>query len=252
MNLAAFAIRYRPIVITLVMLLMAWGLVSFFTMPRREDPEYTVRTCAVSTSWPGAPATKVEELITKPIEEACDRIDSVKLVRSTTTNGLSTVFIDAEETVGADAIDNVWNKVRANVARVQMPEQGITPIVNDEYGDTYVILAAVFQTPLLEQGDIDPQNTYSLRQLDMISERIKDELRLLDGVAKSEQYGVVEEAIYAETDAGTWSQLQLTSDQLQQLVQARNIVAPGGTIDTQSGRFFVKPGGERHCHRAGW
>jgi multidrug efflux pump len=244
MNLAAFAIRYRPIVITLVMLLMAWGLVSFFTMPRREDPEYTVRTCAVSTSWPGAPATKVEELITKPIEEACDRIDSVKLVRSTTTNGLSTVFIDAEETVGADAIDNVWNKVRANVARVQMPEQGITPIVNDEYGDTYVILAAVFQTPLLEQGDIDPQNTYSLRQLDMISERIKDELRLLDGVAKSEQYGVVEEAIYAETDAGTWSQLQLTSDQLQQLVQARNIVAPGGTIDTQSGRFFVKPGGE--------
>ncbi|MDA1163304.1 MAG: efflux RND transporter permease subunit [Planctomycetota bacterium] len=244
MNLAAFAIRYRPVVVTLVMLLMAWGLVSFFTMPRREDPEYTVRTCAVSTSWPGAPATKVEELITKPIEEACDRIDAVKIVRSITTNGLSTVFVDAEETVSAEAIDNVWNKVRANVARVQMPEQGISPIVNDEYGDTYVILAAVFQTPQPGENEIDPRHEYSLRKLDMISERIEDELRLLDGVAKSEQYGVVEEAIYAETDAGTWSQLQLTSDQLQQLVQSRNIVAPGGTIDTKSGRFFVKPGGE--------
>ena len=244
MNLAAFAIRYRPVVITLVMLLMVWGIISFFTMPRREDPEYTVRTCAVSTSWPGAPATKVEELITKPIEEACDRINDVKVVRSTTTNGLSTVSVDAEETVGADAIDNVWNKVRANVARVQMPEQGITPIVNDEYGDTYVILVAVFQTPLPGETEIDPAHEYSLRELDTISERIKDELRLLDGVAKSEQYGVVEEAIYAETDAGTWSQIQLTSDQLQQLVQARNIVAPGGTIDTESGRFFVKPGGE--------
>jgi len=238
MNLAAFAIRYRPIVLTFVTLLMAWGVVSFFTMPRREDPEYTVRTCAVSTSWPGAPATKVEELITKPIEEACDRIDAVDVVRSTTKNGLSTVFIDAEETVSPDVIANVWDKVRANVARVQMPEQGITPIINDEYGDTHVILAAIYQT------DFAPQDKYTHRELDTISERIKDELRLLDGVAKSEQYGVVEEAIYAETDAGTWSQLQLTTDQLQQLIQSRNIVAPGGTIDTASGRFTVKPGGE--------
>lgn len=244
MNLAAFAIRYRPIVLTLVTLLMAWGIVSFFTMPRREDPEYTVRTCAVSTSWPGAPATKVEELITKPIEEACDRIDAVKIVRSTTTNGLSSVFVDAEETVTPEMIANVWDKVRANVARVEMPEQGITPIINDEYGDTYVILSAIYQTPLDGKEEIDPRNKYSLRELDMISERIKDELRLLDGVAKSEQYGVVEEAIYAETDAGTWSQLKLTSNQLQQLVQSRNIVAPGGIIDTESGRFFIKPGGE--------
>lgn len=244
MNLAAFAIRYRPIVLTLVTLLMGWGLVSFFTMPRREDPEYTVRTCAVSTSWPGAPATKVEELITKPIEEACDRIDAVDVVRSTTKNGLSTVFIDAEETVSPDTIANVWDKVRANVARVQMPEQGITPIVNDEYGDTHVILAAIYQTPLPGETEISSQDEYSLRELDTISEQIKDELRLLDGVAKSEQYGVVEEAIYAETDAGTWSQLQLTTDQLQQLIQSRNIVAPGGTIDTVSGRFTVKPGGE--------
>jgi multidrug efflux pump subunit AcrB len=244
MNLAAFAIRYRPIVLTLVTLLMLWGVVSYLTMPRREDPEYTVRTCAVSTAWPGAPATKVEELITKPIEEACDRIDAVKIVRSTTTNGLSTVFVDAEDSVSPDTIANVWDKVRANVSRVQMPEPGITPVVNDEYGDTYILLAAVYQTPLPGETAIDPGHEYTLRELDVISEHVKDTLRLVDGVAKAEQYGVVEEAIYAETDAGTWSQLALTTDRLQQLVQARNIVAPGGMIDTDAGRFFVKPGGE--------
>ncbi|MBI1312631.1 AcrB/AcrD/AcrF family protein [bacterium] len=244
MNLAAFAIRYRPIVLTLVTLLMLWGVVSYLTMPRREDPEYTVRTCAVSTSWPGAPATKVEELITRPIEEACDRIDEVKVVRSTTTNGVSTVFVDAEDNVSSEKIDNLWDKVRANVSRVQMPEPGITPIVNDEYGDTYILLVAVYQTPLPGATEINPHDEYSLRDLDVISEEIKDSLRLVDGVAKAEQYGVVEEAIYAETDAGTWSQLALTSDRLQQLIQSRNIVAPGGTIDTDAGRFFVKPGGE--------
>ena len=52
MNLSRLAIILRPIVLTMVALLMAWGVISFFTMPRREDPEYTVRTCAVTTVWP--------------------------------------------------------------------------------------------------------------------------------------------------------------------------------------------------------
>lgn len=244
MSISGWAIKNRPIVITLVTLLMVWGVFSYFTMPRREDPEYTVRVCAVTTIWPGAPAEKVEELITKPIEEATDRIDEVKLVYSTTKTGMSSVYVEAEDSVTPERIDNVWDKVRAYVSRVEMPEPGITPDVNDEYGDTSIIVLAVYQTPLPGDDEIDPKNEYSLRDLDVISEGIKDELRLLDGVAKAEQYGVTNEAIYLETDMGTWSQLSLTADRLKQLATERNIVAPGGTIDTPEGRFAVKPGGE--------
>ena len=244
MNLSAAAIKYRPIVVTGVTLLMLWGVISILTMPRREDPEYTVRTCAVTTLWPGAPTEKVEELITKPLEEAIDRIDEVDIVRSTTNVGMSTIYVDAEETVTPGQIDNVWDKVRARIRRVEMPEVGIVPDVNDEYGDTYIILLAVYQTPLKDEDSIRPERRYSLRKLDIISEKIKDELRLLPGVAKSEQYGVVEEAIYVQTDLGTWSQLRLTATQLQRLAEARNIVAAGGAIDTDVGRFSVKPGGE--------
>ncbi len=244
MALSQLAMKYRPIVLTLVGLLLFWGVYSYFTMPRREDPEYTVRTCAVSTSWPGAPAEKVEELITDPLEQVLDSIDDVDIVYSTTTTGLSTVFVDAEDTVSPESIDNVWDKVRARVANVKMPEQGIRPIVNDEYGDTYIILLAVYQTPTGDDSGIDPDHEYSLRQLDIYSDQIKNQLRLLPGVAKSEQFGVIDEAIYIQTDMGTWSQLNLTIDELEQLAQVRNIVAPGGTIDTDVGRFSVKPGGE--------
>lgn len=244
MNLSQLAVRYRPIVITGVTLLTLWGVYSYFTMPRREDPEYTVRTCAITTTWPGAPAEKVEELITKPIEEIVDRIDEVDIVRSTTKVGLSTVYVDAEEFVPASQIDNVWDKVRARIKRVVMPEDGIEPDVNDEYGDTYIILFAVSQDPDSLKNDADKGREYTLRELDQISEKIKDELRLLPGVAKSEQYGVVEEAIYVETDLGVWSQIGLTIDDLASLTQVRNIVAAGGTIDTDVGRFSVKPGGE--------
>jgi len=242
MNLAAFAIKYRPVVLTVAILLVAWGVIAALTMPRREDPEYTVRTCAVTTVWPGAPAEKVEELITKPLEEAVDRIDQVDMVRSTTTIGMSTIYVDAEDEVSPERIANVWDEVRANVGRVQMPEPGIKPDVNSDFGDTSIILLAVHQTPL--PGEDQVTKHYTLRELDILSEKVKDELRLLPAVGKAEQYGVVEEAIYVETDMGAWSQLNLTTDDLTMLAEARNIVAPGGTIDTDVGRFAVKPGGE--------
>ena len=249
MNLPKFAMKYRAIVLTAVALLMGWGLVSYFTMPRREDPEYTVRTCMVYTEWPGTPAEKVEELVTEKLEKAIDTIDAVRVVYSTTRVGSSTIYVDTDDSVGPDAIDNVWDKVRARVARVQMPEPGIAPYVNDEFGDTNVMLIAVYQTPLPGDAKINDANRYTLRELDVISERIKDAIKLIPGVAKAQQIGVRREAIYIETDLGTWTQLELTTSKLQALVAARNIVAPGGNIDTSVGRFSVKPSGELNAVR---
>ena len=103
---------------------------------------------------------------------------------------------------------------------------------------------AVHQTPLPGQQEIDSAHEYSPRKLEIIADDVKDELRLLDGVAKAEKYGVIDEAIYVETDMGTWSQLGLTTDQLKRLTEVRNIVAPGGNIDTPAGRFAVKPAGD--------
>lgn len=244
MNLPEFAIRHRPIILTFVVLILVWGVTSSLTMPRREDPEYTVRTCAVITQWPGAPAQKVEELISDPLEKALDTIEEVDVVRSTTTNGLSEIYVDVEDWVTGSAINNVWDKVRAEVARVRMPEQGITPLVNDSFGDTSILVLAVYQTPLPGDAEILPQNRYSSRQLELIAEDVRDALRLLKGVSKVELFGVRSEAIYLETDLANWSQIELTIDDLKRLLEARNIVSAGGTIETPVGRYYVKPGGE--------
>jgi multidrug efflux pump subunit AcrB len=102
MSLSAFALKYRAIVVTIVGLLMILGVKAYVTMPRSEDPGYTVRTCLVSTSWPGAPTEKVEELITKKLEDAIDTIDEIDYLNSTTTVGLSTIYVNVEDAVGPE------------------------------------------------------------------------------------------------------------------------------------------------------
>ncbi|MEL6109643.1 MAG: efflux RND transporter permease subunit [Planctomycetota bacterium] len=244
MSLSALAMRRRPIVYTFVCLLTAWGIYTFFTMSRREDPEFTVRTCVVMTNWEGAPTTKVEELITDKLEEELDAIDEVDYLNSETTLGQSVIYVNLDDTVPTGDIQQVWDKVRAKVNLVRMPASDVKPIVNDEFGDTTVLLLGIYQTPPTGESRVEELEGYSPRQLEIFADRVQDELRLLPGIAKVEKYGVQDEAIYIETDLGNWSQIDLTTSDLQELIASRNIVLAGGSIDTAEGKFNIKPGGE--------
>jgi len=244
MSLPSFALRHRAIVVAGTMILVVWGTYAFWTMPRREDPEYTIRTCVISTLWPGATALKVEQLVTKPIEDAVAELDEVDKVRSTTVAGYSSVYVDLEETTSSAGVDNAWDKVRAKVdlVRSKLPDGTRGPVVNTNFGDTAAMILALYQTPLPGKQEIE--RPYTPRELEIIAERLEDDIKLVDAVALTELYGVQDEVIYLEADAGTWSQIELTTDRLRTLLAARNIVAPGGSIDTPLGRFTVKPTGE--------
>ena len=251
MNIAALAVRYRPITLSIVMLLVVYGVISYFTMSKREDPKFTIRVCVISTQWPGAPAAKVEELITDKIEQQVNTIEEVNEIWSTSVQGQSTVFVEVDDQIPPDKIGNVWDTVRARVQLARMPENNIRPIVNDEFGDTAVLLLAVHQTPVSGRESIrdTPDVTgktdrYTPRELELFAEQVQDELRLLPGIAKVEMFGVRDEAVYIESDLGNWSQLALTTQTLQRLADQRNIIQPGGELSTESGHYLLKPGGE--------
>ncbi|MFG0286689.1 MAG: efflux RND transporter permease subunit [Rhodopirellula sp. JB044] len=243
-SLPELAVKRPTITITIVLLFVAWGCVSFVTMPRREDPEFTLKVALVTTRWEGASAEQIEKLITDPLEDTIDGLEEVRLIRSTSSSELSVIFVELEDWVPGARVDDAWDRVRARIRNVAMPASHVEPFLFDEFSDTSVLLYAVHQIPSPENAEIDPKYAYSHRQLDLFSERIRDSLRLLPGVSQIGRFGVQDEAIYVETDEGTWSRLELTTSQIAALAQAQNIVAPGGRIDADDGRFFVKPSGD--------
>lgn len=244
MNLAQLSIRYRPIVVSIVLMMTVWGAATFMTMPRREDPAFTIRTCVVTTSWAGTPAIKVEELVTDKLEEVIEGVEEVDEINSTTINGLSTIYVDLDDNVRVSDIQNVWDKIRAQVEMVPMPDPNIRPIVNDTFGDTAVLLLAIYQKPLPGKDQIHPFHRYGPRQLEDYADILKDNFRVLPGVAKVEKQGVTREAIYVESGLAAWAKTDLDVATLRDLVSSRNIIATGGNIHTPEGRFNVKPGGE--------
>ena len=244
MNMAALAMRYRPVVITLVTLLTLWGCWTYFTIPRREDPEFTIRRCVVITPWPGASALKLEELVTEKLESALDGVHGVEELKSTTTEGLSIIYVELDNSVAVGDIQNSWDKIRAKVARVPMPDPRIKPIVNDDFGEMSVLILGIYQKPLEGETTVRPEVRYTTRELEEYADQIRDTFRALPGVSKVEKHGVNNEAIYIESDLENWSNVDLTIDRLRQLVAARNIVPTGGSVSTDAGKFNIKADGE--------
>jgi multidrug efflux pump subunit AcrB len=239
MNLPHFALTHRSIVLAFVAVLLTIGSMNFASMPRREDPEIIVRDALIVTRWPGAPARRVEELVTDPIEDVLLEIPEIETVESKSMMGLSIVQVAA-----GDAITNteqVWDDVRAKVdlVRAQLPPGVSPPFVDSDFGDVFEIVLALHQVP---KNEGDP--AYTPRELEKIAERIEEEVERIDSVARVEFWGDQPERIYIEFDSSEWAKLAITANQLRDLFSARNIVFPGGEFDTRDMRYAVNPTGE--------
>ena len=240
MNLPQFALTHRSIILAFIVVFLVIGSFNFATMPRREDPELIIRDALIITSWPGAPAIRVEELITDPIEDVIVEIAEVETVKSKSMVGLSVIQVSAGDAVMET--DQVWDDVRAKVESIRgkLPLGSEAPFVNSDFGDVYEIVFALHQTPLDGAGDY----RYSPRELELLAERIEEEIELIDSVARVEFWGNQPERIYVEIDSADWARLAITTEQLKQLFQARNIVFPGGELDTADARYAINPTGE--------
>jgi len=242
MNLTRFAMNHRTVVLAVTAVMLVYGLQTFQTMPRREDPEITIRTCIVTTLWPGASAEKVEELVTDPLETVINQIDEVEEIRSDSRSGMSLIFVDIDERLFD--IDQYYDEVRNKIDLVvsQLPDGCGKPAVNSDFGDVDSVVFAFYQAPPPGRDVID--HPYSYRELELLAEKVEDELKGIETVAKVEVMGVPDEVIYVEVDAADWAKIDLTTSELRQLLEARNIVASGGEVNTDTTRFSVKPSGE--------
>jgi len=241
-NLPQYALTHRSIVLLFVVIFLTVGLYNFGSMPRREDPEITIRDALILTPWPGASAERVEELITDPLEKVIIQIAEIDTVKSKSMVGLSVIQVTAGDRI--INTDQVWDDVRAKVGSIQsaLPPGAARSFVNSDFGDVFEIALALYQVPDSNTKDINSHYTH--RELEVIAERIEEEIELIDSVARVEMWGVQPERVYVEVDSSDWAKLGITANELRELFVARNILLPGGEFDTKHGRYAINPTGE--------
>lgn len=230
-SFTAWSIQRVRSAVTILVCFVVYGLLSYKALPKSEDPGFVIKVAQVITFFPGATAERVELLVTDKLEKFVEELPEVALLESESIDGASILTVHLQQKYRE--VQPVWNALRRKVerAKLDLPEEAVGPFVDDEYGDT-------FGTLLVVKGD-----GFSYRELEQIANQAKNELLLIDHVAKVDLYGVKKQSIFLEMETAKISQLGSSSLQLAERLKKANIVLSGGQLQTEQERLFLEPTG---------
>jgi cobalt-zinc-cadmium resistance protein CzcA len=128
-RLVDFALDNRFIVLTIAVVLLFWGAISFHNLPVEAYPDVADNYVQIITQWPGRAAEEVEQQVTIPIEIQMNGIPHLTHLRSVSLFGLSSLTL-----IFDDESSNDWNrqKVLERLSSVTLPPN-LQPQMGSDY-----------------------------------------------------------------------------------------------------------------------
>lgn len=233
MNLAAAALRNRVLTYFVGALIVLGGVVSFLNLGQLEDPEFSIKNAVVSTVYPGASPTEVEEEVTDLIEIAIQELPEIDYIESFSKQGLSIIRLEIKPEYWADRLPQVWDKLRRKVRDVEpsLPPGAGRPHVDDDFGDVFG-----FQLAVVGDG-------FDYADIDDYAEQLKKELSLVDGVARVDLWGSQTRVVYLDVRQTQLAELGLTFENIAATLQIQNAVVDAGSVDLTTRRLRIAPTG---------
>src|SRR3989338_2954181 len=178
-NLPEISIK-KPVTVSMVtMILVIFGFVSLTKLPVELYSNTSFGEISIIIQVRGGiPPTEVEQLVTKPIEEAVATVDNLEQLLSISKEGESTVVLSFKS--GTD-MDFAALDVREKFAKVknQLPKEIEKPVIAQfEQNDLPVITVSATSTS---------RTTEDIRKI--IDAQVKDILKRVSGVANVRVYG---------------------------------------------------------------
>ena len=236
MNLAEFTIKNPLICCIGILLCLMGGYIAYQTMPRFEDPEFTIRVAKVVTEYPGASPEEVLNEVTEPLETAIQQLAEVKSVKSISSTGLSDISVEIkyQDSTSKSDLQVVFTKLRNKISDAQnniAPGAGPS-VVADDFGDVYGIY-------YLLAGD-----GFTMPELLGYAKDLRKELLLVPGVGKVQINGEQNEAIYVEIAREKAAGLGVSVNNIYNALSLQNTVTDAGDLLVGTNRLEIHPTGE--------
>jgi len=231
-NLSEWALRHRSLVAYFMLIIAVAGIWSYLRLGRSEDPDFTVKTMVVQASWPGATVADMIEQVTDRIESKLQETPSLDYVKSYTSAGQATIFVNLKDSTLPAQVPDIWYQVRKKVHDIRntLP-QGVAVGFNDEFGDTYGIVYG-----FTADGFTD-------RELRDYVVDIRKQLLQVPDVSKIDILGAQDERIYVEFSTEQLAGLGIDRAELIAALEAQNAVTPAGVVQTEDEKILVRVSG---------
>jgi multidrug efflux pump subunit AcrB len=154
-NISRFFVQQRHIAWVMLISVCVWGFYSYRSMPQRKDPDTPVKTAVAITVWPGANAEKVEQLVTRKIEEKIAQNANVDKIRSISRTNFSAVYVDLDENFPGPQIGKEFDDIALKLQSIKDLPEGAGPIqFIKDFGDTSALMLTV-ASPKVSDAEVD-------------------------------------------------------------------------------------------------
>jgi len=223
----------RPVTTVMVFLALTLiGLIATRLLPLEQFPDIAFPGMQVTIPYAGSTPEEIEELITRPVEEALSTLSGIKELRSTSRENESEIQIEFDWGTEIDAV-GFEVRTKLDAVRGQLPPGADRMLIfAGSFGDQPVIKIRI-------AANQDLSDAY-----DALERHLKRPLERLDGVARVELAGVEPREVRILVDAGRVAAHGVDLRALRSLLERSNFSVSAGEITERGQRMNVRPIGE--------
>jgi hydrophobic/amphiphilic exporter-1 (mainly G- bacteria), HAE1 family len=232
MSIPRLAIHRPVTMFMLSAIITLLGFISLTRLPVDLMPEFQQPTLNIRTSYAGVGPLEMEELITRPIEQAVGAVPGLTRIESSSSEGNSQVQLNFEW--GSDLAESA-DEVRTRMDRIRarLPEDADPPTIQ-KFDPSQLPVAQIGI-----EGDYDPVTLREIAQ-----NEIAPRFERIDGVAAVNVNGGLRRQIHVDLSKEKITALNLSVTQVVGSLRQENQNTPLGEIYQGDATFLVRSQGQ--------
>ncbi len=232
MSITEIAIKRPSLIIVIFSILIGGGLFSYSKLNYELLPDMTQPTLIISTIYPGAAPSNVEQTVSKKIEDVLSGIDGIKSITSQSYEGTSIVV--AEFSMGVD-MDSKQQEVQRKLNNLMslLPKEVKNPNISKVSPNDQPIMQ------LSATSNLDNAKFY-----DLIKNQIRPQLQQIQGIGEITIIGGQEREIQINVDQDKLRFYGLSINQVTNAINRANAEFPAGKVKERTTQMTVRVTGK--------
>jgi HAE1 family hydrophobic/amphiphilic exporter-1 len=232
MSLTSTSIKRPTLIVVIFAVLALLGVASYFSIGYELLPKMSKQIITISTAYPGAAPSEVENSVTKKIEDAVSSLEKLDNIRSQSFEGNSKVIIEFKSDVDLNqAMQDAQQKV-----------DGIASDLPMDAKDPEISKFSVDEAPIMKMSVSAITDNRQLYEI--VDQRIKPILSKLTGVANVGMMGGEERQIRVNIDRKRLESFGLDAQSVLKAIETSNLDFPAGSVKDLSNETTIRLAGK--------
>lgn len=218
-KLTSWSIDNRTSIFIITVIITLAGILSYNSLPKEQFPDVVVPTIFVSTIYPGASPSDMEQLVTKPIEKQLKGINGVKKVTSSSVQDFSNVIVEFNTN-----LDVVLCKQKVKDA----VDKAKRDLPTDLLEDPTVSEFDISEIPIM---NVNISGDFSLDKLKDYAEKLKDRIEEMREITRVDMVGALDKEVQINVDKYKMTAAKLTFRDIENAISGENLTISAGNVD---------------------